>query len=229
MTLSILVNGLWQGGLIVAAAYAVSGAARNAGAATRYAVWYVALVALVVVPVLAATSHAGGAILRTLGDHSRGYGYSISLIPVRSYVVQANDWAARLMPWIYAGWILGAAFNLARLGVSFLRITQIRRTAWRLLTPDGDVYLSERVDVPIACGYRSKPAAKRALGGRPSARRRTRARAHPATRSAVESSAAARRSVPLFQSLDSANRREHFIRARGRLRRLGRREHREVG
>lgn len=54
--LAILVNGLWQGPLIAAAAWLALYVFRRANAATRYAVWSLALLAVLIVPVFTSLS-----------------------------------------------------------------------------------------------------------------------------------------------------------------------------
>ncbi len=156
MIVAILFNGLWQGVLVVALTYGISRVIANRGASTRYALWLVALFALVAVPIATAISDAGAQLLRALASHSTHQGVSIALLPAGEYVDHARGWFEGVARWIVFAWLLGASAGLLRLAVSFVRIEGIRRRASLLSSAERDVFASREVAVPIVAGI-SKP------------------------------------------------------------------------
>ncbi|HEY1654929.1 MAG TPA: M56 family metallopeptidase [Candidatus Tumulicola sp.] len=157
MIVRILWDGLWQGGAIVALALLVLRAVPRRNATTRYAVWFVALAAIVVVPVLSVLSHAGSHLTDDLRRHAASSTWTISLLPVKAVVGGASAFLAWAARWIVIGWMAGAAIGLLSLFASLVRIGRIRRRAVALTAVQGDVLVSEDVDIPIAVGF-LKPA-----------------------------------------------------------------------
>jgi TonB family protein len=152
MILTVLINGLWQGALIVAIAYLISHAISERNSTTRSALWFATLVAIVIVPMLTTVSNAGALLLDAVRPHSSGATYAVSLLPTGTLAERADTWFAQFAPWILSAWLVGVAVNLLRLGVSFMRIDRIRRNARQLAGTDPDVFLSEDIDVPIVAG-----------------------------------------------------------------------------
>jgi bla regulator protein blaR1 len=152
MILPALLNGLWQGALIVAIAYLVVRLISERNAATKYAVWYAALLALVLVPILTTVSNAGSLLLEIFRAHLPGTSFTISLLPAGSFVRHTGVWFEASGAWILAAWLIGVGVNLVRLGGSFVRVHRIRRGATRLAGADPDVFVSECVVVPIVAG-----------------------------------------------------------------------------
>ncbi len=152
MIVAVLLNGLWLGAPIVAITCLASHFVSERNAATRYVLWFVALAAVVIVPVLTTGSHLGALALDALRPHAAHGSYVVSLIPTGALVRAGDGWLARLAPWILSIWLAGAAANLLRLGVSFVRIARIRRTARPLTGVDCDLFASEDVAVPIVAG-----------------------------------------------------------------------------
>jgi TonB family protein len=152
MIVAALLNGLWLGAPIVAIAYLVSHLVSERNAATRYVLWFAALAAVVIVPVLTTGSHLGAFALGALHPHAARASYMISLIPTGAFVRGADGWLARLAPWILLIWLTGVAANLLRLGASFVRIARIRRAARPLDAAGCDVFASDDVAVPIVAG-----------------------------------------------------------------------------
>jgi TonB family protein len=147
-----LFNGLWQGAAIFAIAYAVSRVVPKQDSATRYALWFATLLALVIVPILTTVSNAGGLLLETLRTHSAGT-MRVSLLPAGPFVRNAGTWIEDAMPWILCVWLLGVGVNLVGLGRSFVRIHQIRRNARVLGDVDRGVFTSDEISVPIVAGF----------------------------------------------------------------------------
>jgi bla regulator protein blaR1 len=152
MIVAALFNGLWQGGIIVALTYAASKLIARRSASTRYALWFAALVALVVVPVATTVSDAGAQLLRMFAARPAHVGYTIALLPAGAAARHARDWVASAATWIFFGWLLGVAFGLARLAASFIRLERIRRRAQPLAIAGRGVYASGDVAVPIVAG-----------------------------------------------------------------------------
>jgi TonB family protein len=152
MIVSVLLNGLWQGAPIVAVTYLVSRLVSERNAATRYALWFAALAAIVIVPVLTTGSNLGALALEAARPHTAGASYVVSLIPTGAFAREAGGWLPRWAPWILGLWLAGAGVNLLRLSASFMRIARIRREAHSLAGADSDVYSSDEVAVPIVAG-----------------------------------------------------------------------------
>jgi TonB family protein len=139
MTVTILLNGLWQGLLIVVVATLISFAVPQRHAATRYAVWFVALIALLLVPAV------------TLWHPTPQIGTLTPPVVARTSAIalQAtsdNSW------WLTALWIAGVTLFLARLLRSHLRIGRIIKTALRAPNLGPEVMTSHDVVYPIAAG-----------------------------------------------------------------------------
>lgn len=152
MIVSTLLNGLWQGAPIVVIAFVLARAIPERNAATRHALWFATLVALVVVPVLATFSNAGATLLAMFRTHPAGVASTVSLLPYGPMVEHANIWFARAMVWIVGVWLAGVALNLGRLTVSLVRINRIRRGATTIGGVNPGVFASEDVAVPIVAG-----------------------------------------------------------------------------
>jgi TonB family protein len=152
MIVSMLLNGLWQGAPLVAVTYLVSHLVSERNAATRYALWFAALAAIVVVPVLTTGSNLGALALDALRPHTAAASYVISLIPTGTFARETGGWLPRLAPWMLALWLAGAGVNLVRLGASFVRIAGIRREARPAGGADCDIYISDAIAVPIVAG-----------------------------------------------------------------------------
>jgi beta-lactamase regulating signal transducer with metallopeptidase domain len=152
MIVSILVAGLWQGVPIVGLAWLISRLLSDRNATTRSALWFVTLLALAIVPVVAATFHTGESVAELLRGHSDPRGLtSISLIPADAFVKEAQPWITRYASWIVAIWLVGVAFSLARLTISLVRIEGIRRRA-RPLPSYAGVLVSHEIAVPAVAG-----------------------------------------------------------------------------
>lgn len=133
---TVLLNGLWQGGLIVAIAALATLRIPQRHAATRHAVWFAALVALVVVPIVSMWHPAP----------------AISTLPVPAAapsLVTARA-ASAGGSWLLYFWLAGVTLALMRLGISYVRIGRIVRYATPAPELGAGVMTSDRVDFPIA-------------------------------------------------------------------------------
>lgn len=150
MILTVLLNGLWQGALIVGGTALVLQVFAPRSAATRYAAWFCALVAILAMPVLTATMHWGASLAATIPHHEGANRGIFSLVALRAEAPVENAhafWA------IAAVWFAGAGFGLLRLVVSLCRIAAIRRAASPFSQADGfSVFVSDGLTIPIAAG-----------------------------------------------------------------------------
>lgn len=151
MIVSVLLNGLVQGTCIVAVTYVAGLSVSQRNAPTRYALWFAALLALAVIPVLTGVSTLGAHLLDAVRP-STGVAMIISLVPVETFTAQAEH--LLVLPWLVAAWAFGVTAYALRLAVSFWRIERIRSRAASL---DGyaDVLVSEDIAIPIAAGLRN--------------------------------------------------------------------------
>jgi len=156
MILRVLFDGLWEGAAIVAIAYLVNCCVPQRNATTRYAVWFVTLLALLVIPVLTVVSNAGALLLAAVQPHAAiaEHTWKISLFPAQPLVNGATGFFTPALRWIPAFWLFGAGVCLARLGASLVRIGRIRKGAVPSQT-ESDVLISAGVAIPIAVGFRN--------------------------------------------------------------------------
>lgn len=150
MIVSVLLGSVVQGTGIVAATYGAVRFVSQRHAATRYALWFAALAALLVIPVLTAVSSLGAQLLDLLRP-ATGIAMSVSLVPVETITSQAEHLS--VFPWIIAAWAVGVTVQALRLAVSFYRIERIRSGAG-LFDGYQDVLVSEDIAIPIAVGLR---------------------------------------------------------------------------
>jgi TonB family protein len=161
MILTVLFNGLWQGGLVVAVTAGLLRLLSPRNAATRYAAWFCALTAIVAMPVLTTTSDWGAALVAALRHHPGSNAGLFSLVPLRA-ASNATTLPLHALAGLYSRpalaaiavlWAAGAAFGLLRLVVSLRRIAMIRRTATEFSHAGGvPVLVSTDLTIPIAAG-----------------------------------------------------------------------------
>jgi TonB family protein len=152
MIVSILFNGLLQGAAIVAIAFLAARCVPERNAATRYALWFAALLALLVVPVLTVVSNVGAQLVAALRPLGGGHGITISLLPVGTLTHDATRLAASATTWIVAFWLAGVLVAGSRLVVSFIRIERIRRNATPIDLYGQRVLVSTDIAIPVAGG-----------------------------------------------------------------------------
>ncbi len=147
--IAILLNGLWQGALIAFLTWVALHIFRNANATTRYAVWSLALLAVLVVPVLtslsrvsvetaSATSSSSTAPVHHVFQQARSH---VAAVPVKTSnaAAAASSTAAHLSaptfrirvpeyiaPALFALWLLAALVILIRLVVAFLALERLK-------------------------------------------------------------------------------------------------------
>lgn len=150
MMLDLLFATLWQGAIILAVAALIACFIPKRNASTQYAVWFIALLALVGVPLAATFSHVGAQLLRQFEPAATGHAlFSWRLIPLReTQTASAGEGSG----WLVALWAAGACVQCLRLVVSFVRIARIKRSAVPFGSAFGDVRLSNGIAIPIAAG-----------------------------------------------------------------------------
>ena len=138
-----LLNSLWQGALIFLIAAGLLTFVPQRHAATRHTVWFVALVALVLLPLsgvfsLAEPSSAiPSAVIRT----------TTAVKHLASDAASADGW------WLAALWLAGVALCAVRLALSYVRIAGIMRSAVRAPGLGENVFTSTAITVPVAAGF----------------------------------------------------------------------------
>lgn len=142
MTAAILLNGLWQGALVAAIAAIVTSFVPQRHAATRYAVWFSALLALAIVPVFSFWHPV---------PEMNAFPSPVMRATAATAAV-AGTAASASGNWLAGIWLAGVLLSLARLATSFIHVNRILSNASPALQFGADVLVSEDVAVPIAAG-----------------------------------------------------------------------------
>jgi bla regulator protein blaR1 len=159
MIVSVPFNGLWQGMLVVVLTALILRLVPTRDAATRYAAWLLALLAVAVMPIVTA-AHVGAQLFASLPFRAGLGSGTFSLVRV-GVLADAGRWLAwphltgssALTTAIALVWLAGAVAALARLAVSFARIARIRRTATAFCRAGGvPVVIATDITIPIATG-----------------------------------------------------------------------------
>ncbi|MEO9170290.1 MAG: M56 family metallopeptidase [Candidatus Aquilonibacter sp.] len=135
-----LLNSLWQGAFIAAVAALVTFLPPARNASTRYAVWFTALIALAILPLLSlwhptdTFTALPTPVLHTASAASR----------VAAQAATASG------SWLVLTWIAGVALCLFRIGLSYARIDRIVRNASPAPELGPRVMTSDDVTTPIA-------------------------------------------------------------------------------
>ncbi len=139
--ISFLLTTLWQGAFVVGITFAVTTAIPKGQAATRYAVWFAALVALALLPLTALLSIASPSAIPS------------SIVHTTTVATKVTQQAARTSgSWLSIAWIAGALLSLLRIVVSYARIAAIRRSAVPADALGPRVMTSDRLEIPIVAG-----------------------------------------------------------------------------
>ena len=104
-----ILNSLLAGIAVAILAWAVTNLYSRQGAGTRFAVWFLALVALAILPWV---WHSGDS-----------HGYMVSRVPGSVVTFSAST-----AFYLFLGWFVGAAFGMFRVGLSLYRLRQLRST-----------------------------------------------------------------------------------------------------
>jgi bla regulator protein BlaR1 len=135
-----LLDGLWQGVFVVAIAAAATALVPQRSAATRYAIWFSALLALAVLPVV------------TLWRPAPPEGlFPMVVVHTAAATSRVTQQAANASgTWLIFLWLAGVAAGLARLLVSAARIANIARNAVPAPELGERVMLTDDITVPLA-------------------------------------------------------------------------------
>lgn len=149
MILSIVINALWQGALVVGVTALILRFVSLRNATTRYAAWFVTALSLAAVPLCSTFVHWHLPIVNAIA-HGTTFGRprftltSLGPLEARSPSIA---WTAGVV------WIVGTAFALVRLAVSYARIARLRRAAALVSEIAGiPVFASSDLSIPIAAG-----------------------------------------------------------------------------
>jgi TonB family protein len=149
MILQLIFDALWQGALVVGLTALLLRLVPPRNATTRYAAWFAAMLALIVIPLLSVTTHLSWHPFASLPQPAAARSGSFSLVPLAPLNVPSTQ----LSSVIAAVWIGGAALALLRLALSFARIARIRRRAAEIRRIDGiPILASSELSIPIATG-----------------------------------------------------------------------------
>jgi D-alanyl-D-alanine endopeptidase (penicillin-binding protein 7) len=140
--IDVLLDSLWRGAFIVAFAAGITAFVPHRHAATRYAVWFLSLLALVILPLIGQLS---------FGAPSSAI--PISVVRTTFAVSQVTDVASSAGGfWFAAFWGAGILVCTVRMAISYLCLSRIRRSATPAPRVGERVFTSPLVAVPIAAG-----------------------------------------------------------------------------
>lgn len=149
MIVSIVINALWQGALVVGVTALALRFVPLRNATTRYAAWFVTTLALVAVPLLTTLVHWHLPIVNAIA-HGTPFGRPRFTLTA---LAPLQEQRASVAWTIAAIWITGTAFALTRLAVSYVRIARLRRMAAVVSEIAGiPVLASSGLSIPIAAG-----------------------------------------------------------------------------
>lgn len=137
-----LLNSLWQGALVVMIAAGLTALVPGRHAATRYTVWFVALIALVLLPLSGLVS---------FGDSGAMPGAVIRTTTAVSHVASQAANATGL--WLTALWLFGVGACVVRLALSYARIAGIIRSSVPAPHLGSGIFTSASIAVPVAAGF----------------------------------------------------------------------------
>jgi hypothetical protein len=132
-----VVNALPEGLLIVLFVWGLLRLLRRQNAGTRFAVWFLALLAVAALPLLAGVGEGGRLLAPGM---SWGHLHPAITIP--------GSWAR----FAVIGWAIGASVGLARLGMGLWRLRQMRRSCTTMVASDLDPMLQKTLDALGAAG-----------------------------------------------------------------------------
>ena len=142
MIVTILLNGLWQGVLIVAVATLINFAVPQRHAATRYAIWFVALIALALLPALTLWHPEPAVVTLPIA-----FAHTAATPTVITAAAASHSGS-----WLVGLWLAGAALFLLRLTGSSLRTQRVVHAATPAPELGPDVVVTNELTYPIAAG-----------------------------------------------------------------------------
>src|ERR1700722_6291150 len=128
-------NALPEGILIALFAWALLRVLRRQNSGTRFAVWFLALLAVAALPLLNSFGEGGGVMAARVSSHlERGNPQPAVVIPIQ--------WAVL----VFAVWALGACGSLLRLASGFWCLRQLRRSCSPIVVEALDPVLRKTVE-----------------------------------------------------------------------------------
>lgn len=149
MIAAVLFAGLWQGAIFTAAAAIIVRCVSRYDAATRYVVWYAALLATAVVPPATLYLHLPQQFLAAIRPAEPAASFSYWLVPVDTAATHAGQ--LPVASYLTLIWAAAVCVKLLGLAVSYARIRSIRSDAVAI---DNGVFISDSLAIPIAAGLR---------------------------------------------------------------------------
>lgn len=143
MMSAVLLDTLWQGAFVAGIAALLTFLLPQRHAATRYAVWFIGLLALAILP------------LSSLWHPPAAFGsLPTSVVHTASTASRVTQQAATASgSWLVWFWLAGVTVCLLRLGLSYARIARIIRNATPAPQFGPNVLTSEDVMIPLATGF----------------------------------------------------------------------------
>lgn len=130
-----ILNALPEGILIALFAWALLRVLRRQNSGTRFAVWFLALLAVAALPLLNSFGEGGAMMAARVSSHlERGNPQPAVLMPIQWAVV------------VFAVWALGAGVSLLRLGSGLWRLRQLRRSCSPVVVEALDPVLRKTVE-----------------------------------------------------------------------------------
>lgn len=150
MIVDVLFASLWQGAIVTALLLLVRRCIPKNDAATQYALWYLAMLALLAMPIATVYSHFGASVLHIVRPRSApGVAFKYLLVPLQEHREPASFGP---VSGVLLVWATGALVQFTRLAVSFARIKRLKNQAQPLAGYGRDVRISRDLSIPIAAG-----------------------------------------------------------------------------
>ncbi len=141
MSVERILNALPEGFLIALFAWAMLRVLRRQNSGTRFAVWFLALLAVAALPVLGGFG-AGRALM------AAGMSSGMSVGGGRPAITIPGRWAL----FAFLAWTLGASAAMVRLAAGLWRLRRLRRSCMALVAADLDPAVRKTVDAISASG-----------------------------------------------------------------------------
>src|SRR5713226_6317537 len=141
MSVERILNALPEGFLIALFAWAMLRVLRRQNSGTRFAVWFLALLAVAALPLLGGFG-AGRALM------AAGMSSGMSVGGGRPAITIPGRWAL----FAFLAWTLGASAAMVRLAVGLWRLRRLRRSCMALVAADLDPAVRKTVDAISASG-----------------------------------------------------------------------------
>jgi len=138
-----ILNALPEGCLIALFAWVLLRVSRRQNSGTRFAVWFLALLAVAALPVLSGFGAGQGRALMAVGISSGNSWGSL-----RPAIAIPGHWAL----FVFLAWVLGACAATLRLAAGLWRLRQLRRSCTAIAAADLDPAVRKTVDAIGASG-----------------------------------------------------------------------------